>query len=367
MRNWKEIAKLFVIGVKDFKYTKELQSFLTEFPVSGVALFNSPFDSPDNVWKDRQASLEAVFEFSQKILDRVHFISADQEGGRVRRLRGPFLNLPPAQAIADRCSRPDDQMRIFQLYKLAARQLATAGVGLNFAPVCDLHTTHSNNVVGDRSFGSKTSTVIEWCTRFCEAFREEKVATTLKHFPGHGPSRLDSHEQAALIEKSLKEYLAEDVEIFLKLSAHADLLMTGHLSFPNDPERILSIDNQLLGQFLSRLPRQLPLITDDLLSMKAVSEKKPWLRAFEGPYSFILLCGDLDKIFGAIEETIRHAEKTVPSFTEQQNLEERIKCSQEMFHTKWRKQTFDSWKTKIEECENEGKQLLKSLQLIDYA
>jgi hypothetical protein len=53
------IPKFFIVGVKDFRWSAELASFLKEFPISGLALFNSPHDSPDNIWKDSDTALEA--------------------------------------------------------------------------------------------------------------------------------------------------------------------------------------------------------------------------------------------------------------------------------------------------------------------
>ena len=367
MRNWKQIAKLFVVGVKDFKFSQEMKSFFNEFPTSGVALFNSPFDSPDNIWRDRDASLEAVYEFNQKILQHVHFISADQEGGRVRRLRGSFLHLPAAQVFAEQCQSQENKTRAYHLFRLAAQQMKHAGIQLNFAPVCDLQTSESNDVVGDRSFSRNPSEVVEWCQRFCAAFKSESVATTLKHFPGHGPSRMDSHERPALIEKPDEIYRKEDVEIFKKLMPQADLLMTGHLSFLERPEAIVSITPKLIEDFLKDIPERLPLITDDLLSMKAVSDQKPWLKAFDGPYSFILLCGDLHKSFEAIEETIRYAESRLSTFSHQQDLEKRLQRSQDLFRTNWTHTSFDRWKSEMLTIEKEGLEILSALNLVNHA
>jgi beta-glucosidase-like glycosyl hydrolase len=367
MRNWRQIAKLFVIGVKDFNYSQELKSFLKDLPVSGVALFNSPFDSPDNVWNNRDASLEAAFEFNQEILNDVHFISADQEGGRVRRLRGAFLHLPAAQALARACESPSSQQKAFELYHLAAKQMTLAGIQLNFAPVCDLQTRESHNVVGDRSYGSDPKTVIDWAQRFCQAFRTGGVLTTLKHFPGHGPSTMDSHERAALIEKPLDEYCREDVDIFHQLMSSANLLMTGHLSFPQNPDQILSMNSQMIESFLKNSPQRLPLITDDLLSMKAVSHLKPWIRAFDAPYRFILLCGDLQKSFQAIEETIRHAEESTGTFSKQQDLEKRIHQSEHFLHTKRSALSFEKWKSEMLKYENQGNEILHQLGLEHHA
>jgi len=178
---------------------------------------------------------------------------------------------------------------------------------------------------------------------------------------------MDSHERPALIEKPTELYRREDVEIFRKLMPQANLLMTGHLSFPEKPEAIVSLTSELIEHFLKDFPERLPLITDDLLSMKAVSDQKPWLKAFDAPYSLILLCGDLQKSFEAIEETIRYAERQTFSFSKQEDLEKRIQRSGHLFKTQWTHTSFGQWKSDMLTMEKKGLEILSTLDLVNHA
>lgn len=165
----KTLASLFILGIKDFRLSPELRSFLKEFPVSGISLFNSPHDSEDFIWKDPDTALEVLYEFLNEIGAHIHFLAVDQEGGRVQRLKKPFITLPAAGKIGEFFKEEGRPDQIFQVYQLAARQLALCQIQLNFAPVCDLRTPDSHSIIGDRSFGDKPQNVISLVKLFCEA------------------------------------------------------------------------------------------------------------------------------------------------------------------------------------------------------
>ncbi len=363
MAKFEIVTGLFVAGVKDFRWTNDLEKFLKQYPLAGLALFNSPFDSPDNIWKDREASLEAVYEFLKKLPPTVKFLAADQEGGRVRRLRGAYLPLPSAQKIFEACDSPGMQSKAQKLYRLAAQQMALSQIHVNFAPVCDLRTKTSSNVVGDRSYSENAGDVIHWSSLFIDAFESQNVHTTLKHFPGHGPSEFDSHQQIAVLTKTAREMMASDTQIFVRLAAQASAVMTAHIAFADEPDRIFSIDSELQKPFRRLLPDHLAWFTDDLAGMKAVSDRDPWLKAFDCQYDHILVCGSLADSARAIEDTIRHAEKSILKFSDEESLEKRIQKSHHRFHTRQPLGSFTEWKANLLKIEREGLQTLEELNI----
>ncbi|MDB5037255.1 MAG: hypothetical protein JWQ35_783 [Bacteriovoracaceae bacterium] len=357
------IPSFFLVGVRDFSFSKELESFLKEFPVPGLILFNSPFDKPSNIWSDRESALEGIYEFIKKASQNINFFAVDQEGGRVRRLRAPFIHLPSAQKIREAFDNTGKMDKIEELYCLAAKQMALTNIHLNFAPVCDFRTKDSSNVVGDRSYGENLNEVFPFVEAFCRVFENEQVHTTLKHFPGHGPTRFDSHERIAVVFKNKRELFKEDREIFLKAAANASAILTAHIAFEDDPETIFSLDQKLLKEFKKNMPAHLVWITDDLLSMKAVSEIKPWLKAFDCEYDFISLCGDLENSMRAIEDTIRYTETSVKDFTQELAIEKRAKRSTHLFREKKELPKFKDWRSKILELEALGNDCLEALQI----
>lgn len=363
MKNFRRVSKLFVTGVKDFLFNKDLELFLKEYPISGIALFNSPHDSPSNIWSDREGSLEAVYDFAREIHSRGIFLSCDQEGGRVRRLRGAFVNLPSAQKISEASDEGRQMPLIRQLYSLAARQMALTGIQVNFAPVCDIRTSQSSAVVGDRSFGSSIDEILSFIQVFCEAFQEEGVHTTLKHFPGHGPTTFDSHERVATLFKPKSDLIREDLQVFRQAQDFASAIMTAHIAFEDDPERIVSLDAKLQAELRTGFAKRLAWFTDDIQTMKAVAEKQPWIQAFDCLYDYLLLCGTLDQASKSIEETIRYAEASCTNFQKETDLEKRLERSASLFSPDGALLKFEMWKSKILEYETKAQEIIEKLQI----
>jgi beta-N-acetylhexosaminidase len=130
--------------------------------------------------------------FSARASTIAPFLAIDEEGGKVERLtpRNGFTKQPTARAIA---SRGPKSAR--QIYSRMAGDVAAAGFNFNLGPVVDLDLRRNNPVIGKlgRSYGSDPEIVAEYAEVFIEAHRQKKIATALKHFPGHGSSRRDSH------------------------------------------------------------------------------------------------------------------------------------------------------------------------------
>ena len=362
---WAEIVSpIFVVGIRDFEWNQELDSFLNEFPVAGLSLFNSPHDSEDFIWKDPDLALEKLYEFLRKAEGRIQFLAADQEGGRVRRLKKPFINLPPAQKIGEYFNRAGGLDKIFELYSLAAQQLSLAGVQLNFAPVCDLRTSSTTQIIQDRSFSEKADEVIRLARLFCEAMETSSVRCVLKHFPGHGPTSIDSHEKVAIIDKDPYLYEREDRKIFEECAASAFGIMTAHVALPEKPERILSLDIDFIKACKRQMPTHLIWMTDDLLTMKAVNEMKPWISCFHAEYNYINLCNTLDQSASAIEDVIYDLENRSLSFDELQKIEMRSRHSLENFQFLPIEKEFKIWKKKILALSQQAEDLMHQEALI---
>jgi len=364
MRDFKKVAGFFVVALRDFNFSTEWESFLKEYPIGGLGLFNSPHDDPDFIWKNPESALEAMYGVSRKAREQKLFLSVDQEGGRVARLKSPFIKIPPAEEMAMIFAERSNPNQIYDFYRLVAEQLALSGIHLNFAPVCDLRYEETSSVIGDRSFGGEPAVVIQMVRLFCEAMSSEDVATTLKHLPGHGPTKFDSHESIAVTLKTEREMLAEDFKIFEECAEFATAVMPGHIAYMDSPDRIISLDKGHLETLRKRLPEGLRWISDDLALMKAVSSRDPWIRCFDLNYDHMLLCGDLNQAAKAIEATIRHAEKTVVDTKEQLALEMRIQHSRESFQPSRPLLEFNSWLEAIRIGSEKAEEILEEIRIV---
>lgn len=159
------------------------------------------------------------------------FIAVDQEGGAVQRLnrRRGFRKIPGAARIV----RKNSVEQAREIYADMAKELADAGINMNFGPVVDLAINKRNPIITrkGRSFGKDPQKVVDFATAFIEAHRDHGVLSVAKHFPGHGSSWTDSHRRFVDISKTWDPVELEPYRL-LSGSNAPDFVMVGHLFHP---------------------------------------------------------------------------------------------------------------------------------------
>lgn len=156
------------------------------------------------------------------------FIALDQEGGAVERLtrKVGFKEIPSAADVAAKKSPAQAEV----LYADLAKRLGKLGFNLNFGPVVDLNINTKNPIIAryGRSYGADASRVVRYARAFVEGHHSAGVLTALKHFPGHGSSRGDSHEGFVDITKT---WQARELDPYKALisGGQADMVMVAHL------------------------------------------------------------------------------------------------------------------------------------------
>ena len=172
--------------------------------------------------------LDALTKAIRKNAKRPILIGVDQEGGRVQRFKDDFTYLPPAQSFAKLNS---DEKMATEVGWLMAAELIAHDIDLSFAPVLD--RGFNCKAIGTRAFGDDNSTVIRFSTAFMQGMKEAGMATTGKHFPGHGAVLADSHFETPFDDRN--DLLEQDMAIF---KAHIeagvlDALMPAHVIYPH--------------------------------------------------------------------------------------------------------------------------------------
>ncbi|MFD7547464.1 glycoside hydrolase family 3 protein [Streptomyces sp. NPDC059816] len=156
-------------------------------------------------------------------------ISTDQEHGIVCRVGSPATLFPGAMAIGAGGSVADAR----ELGRIAGVELAALGIRQNYSPVADVNVDPANPVIGVRSFGSDPESVAELVAAEVRGYQGAGVAATVKHFPGHGDTRVDSHTGLPVIGHSRAEWERLDAPPFrAAVRAGVDAVMTAHLQFP---------------------------------------------------------------------------------------------------------------------------------------
>ncbi|WP_350561335.1 beta-N-acetylhexosaminidase [Psychrobacter sp. CAL346-MNA-CIBAN-0220] len=194
----------------------------------------------------KQAQVGGVILFARNVVDaaqvralcddiRYHnldiLIGVDQEGGRVARLREGFTSLPAMGKLGDLFDQ--DPSRALSCaydcgYLMAAEVLAV-GIDLSFAPVLDRDGI--SQVIGDRSFHEDPQVIVALATQFMRGMKAAGMATTGKHFPGHGAVAPDSHLAEAIDTRSFDQIMASDMQPFTQTLPWLDALMPAHVIF----------------------------------------------------------------------------------------------------------------------------------------
>ena len=202
-------------------------------------------------------------------------VSVDEEGGRVERLSSLIGTAPSARLLAQTKS-PD---AVYQLALDHGRKMRNDGITIDFAPVVDATDSPEDTVIGDRSFGDNPAVVTQYAGEYARGLREAGVLPVLKHFPGHGRASGDSHK-GWVVTPPLGDLKNLDLGPYRTLLGQLPVgVMIGHMQVPgltgNDPASLSSAAVALLrkGTDYGGPPFNGPVFTDDLSTMKAITER----------------------------------------------------------------------------------------------
>jgi beta-N-acetylhexosaminidase len=216
---------MLVIGVGGTELTAQERDWLQHDACAGVILFRRNFASRAQVAELAAAIREAA--------PRPQLVCVDQEGGRVQRFQEGYSALPPLETFGlDYSNDPEGALdRARQHAWLMASEVRASGVDLSFAPVVDLG--RGNLAIGDRAFSDDPQVVAAFTRAYVEGMHQAGMAATLKHFPGHGSVREDTHFDDAVDDRPLEVIRAEDLVPFVAgIDAGADAVMLAHVVYP---------------------------------------------------------------------------------------------------------------------------------------
>ncbi|WP_337186128.1 beta-N-acetylhexosaminidase [Phenylobacterium sp.] len=254
-----------ILGCSGTVLTGDERAFFAEARPWGFILFARNIGAPDQVRALTGALRDAVARADAPIL-------VDQEGGRVQRLGPPHWRRYPA---AGDFPRLRDLAAARDLVRLGARlmahDLAAVGVDVNCLPVLDTPGAGAHGVIGDRAYAEDPDVVAVLGRAAAEGLIAGGVLPVVKHIPGHGRARADSHEVLPVVEASLDELSARDFVPFRALS-DMPMGMTAHVRFAAlDRRRPATLSRRTIrGAVRGAIGFEGLLISDDI-GMKALS------------------------------------------------------------------------------------------------
>ena len=295
MHREKLIGQLFTLGFTGLQVVQDLRELVDYIQPGGFVLFKRNVSEPAAIRSLTDALQLLPKEFPS-------FISVDQEGGTVARLRTPFTEFPGNRALlhaylAEKLSTAaaEEQARIF------AHELQMVGINWDYAPVLDVDSNPKNPVIGKRSFSSDVAEVCTLGVAFAKSLEANGVLSCGKHVPGHGNTSLDSHVDLPVEDTPLATLREREFKPF-KAYAEARLaaLMTAHVVYKTlDPNFPATLSEIVLQQIVrSEIKFQGMLVTDDM-EMKAIDERygieDSTVKAVVAGNDIVLICHTPDK------------------------------------------------------------------------
>ncbi|GMQ80994.1 MAG: glycoside hydrolase family 3 protein [Rhodothermia bacterium] len=240
-----------------------VERLLESCAVGGLVLFNGNLDqTPDTL-----ARLQSKSRFPL-------LIGTDMERGVGQQLAGAtvFPHAFAFDALGDK-----SLAALKRSTSIASREALTCGIHISFSPVADVHSNPDNPIISIRAFGSGAESVSDRVRTYVRVCQEKGLLSTAKHFPGHGDTSTDSHEQIPVVEKSREELQELELLPFqAAIDEGVDLVMTAHVAYPAlDPSGTVATQSEpILTQLLrNELGFKGVVVTDSLL-MEAASSKE---------------------------------------------------------------------------------------------
>jgi beta-N-acetylhexosaminidase len=305
----RHIGQLAIAGFAGHSIPAELRSIAREFDLGGIILFARNVEAPDQV---AEISREAQSLAGELPL----WVSVDQEGGRVARLRAPFTVWPPMITLG----RSGDERLAERFARALAAELKAVGISLDYTPVLDVHTNPKNPVIGDRALAERADDVARLGRVIVTTLQAEGIAACGKHFPGHGDTSSDSHHELPVIEHPPDRLEAVELVPFqAAIAAGVASIMTAHILVPAyDEEQPATLSPRVVDGLLKKKLGYTGLVLSDDLEMRAISGKygipEATVAAIAAGCDAVLMCGtSQEHQAAALEAIIRAVENgTLP-------------------------------------------------------
>ena len=276
----------FIIGIKSTTLSAKEIKFLHQYKPWGIILFSRNIKSLKQ-GKNLTDQIKKIFK------DKSYPILIDQEGGRVNRLKKIFnVDLLTGEFFGKLYLK--DKKKFYNYYKIFIKQtsflLKSIGANINTLPVLDLRSKGSSSIIGDRSF-SKDPKIVSKIGDICiNLFHSNNIGAVIKHIPGHGLAKVDSHKLTPSVNKNLDYLIKNDFLAFKRKSSF--FAMTAHIIYKNIDNINTATHSKKMIQLIRNNIKFKNLIMSDDISMKSLkgSIKLNTIKAFDAGCDLVLHC-----------------------------------------------------------------------------
>lgn len=283
MSQTEKLGQMVMIGIQGTKVDDDSLYMLHQFHMGGVILFDRNMDSPEQV---KQLTSDLQAQSNEKV---PLFIGIDEDGGDVVRM-AEKLTPPPSQKEIG-ATGDIEQARTWAIK--TAKSLKDMGINVNFAPVADIGSNDK------RSYSTDANTVIDFVRAATKGYQQENIIYSLKHFPGIGKGKVDSHVDSSSIDVAKEVLMTEDILPFKTIIDENEpndyFILVSHLKYPAlDEEYPASLSSKIMTDLLrNELGYKGIIITDDM-EMGAVANHNDFrsigVKAVKAGVDIVLVC-----------------------------------------------------------------------------
>jgi beta-N-acetylhexosaminidase len=252
--------KACILGCASAVLSAAERTFFRETVPFGFILF-------DRNCQDREQLRHLVADLRDAV-GRDAPVLIDEEGGRVQRMKPPCWRDSPAPGTFGKIFRhnPAAALELATMNaRLIAEDLYEVGIDVNCAPLLDLREVNGHAVIGDRAFSPDPETVVLLAEAWIKGLRAGGIVPVIKHLPGHGRTRVDSHHALPVVDAGLADMDERDFLPFRSMR-NSSAGMTGHLLFSAiDPDHPATLSRKVIAEVIrERIGFDGLLLTDDL-------------------------------------------------------------------------------------------------------
>ena len=280
---------------------------LQKYPVGGIIYFSQNFES--------RAQTSEMIAKTQQFSKIPLFISVDEEGGIVSRLgSNPNMGItkqPPMKTIGE----TRDPSRAYEVGKTLANDLSALGFNVDFAPDADVLVNPNNKEIGSRSFGTDPVLVSTMVESAVKGLEENGVSATIKHFPGHGSTYVDSHTGYSESPRTIEELRSTEFLPFKAgIGAGVDFIMVSHMTPVNATTQKLpaSISKEVITDMLINELGYKGIIITDSFSMGAITENhtpgEAAEKAINAGVDMILMPSSIDETHSSLLASVENGQ-----------------------------------------------------------
>ena len=305
-----QLAASVIAGSLEGKeLTSDELKFLESMPHAGLTIFGR------NIDQDHHEALSTLCQKIQKGSSLRRLIMIDQEGGRVARLKANFPNPGASLDLEEGSDSSESLSRIRAYGQTVGQALRELGINVNFAPVADILTEPTNTAIGNRVWGVEALPTLNRSRAWLEGLQSTGILGCIKHFPGQGDAKLDTHLSEAVIDLPASVLESRELVPFRGLMGISPMVMISHCIYPAYDTKPASLSKVIMSNLLRRQMGFEGVIVSDDMTMGAIpADEKSWgeaiVTAIAHGADLILVCQKLELWRLAIQFVSEEAKKS---------------------------------------------------------